>query len=1355
MTKYSLAVTSLALAIAFASAGAAAQNLNPVPDYYQDPGISPNRNYINESSGEHIDPYTGKLQFHTIDMFLPGNGGMDIKVQRSYSSIDGFVRDPSPYGIGWTIGFGRIVASGAGAVCVVPGGTLSASFELPDGSRQQLYAGDTQFFTASDLSSKTGMFITKNLYKTYCAPGGVGLTVLSPDGTQYNMTVQGPTVIVGTGSAQQSQTSFYPASIVDRNGNTLNFTYVTFGQYLATNTVSAADGRIVTFSYDANGLLTGVTDGTRTVGYHSHAAANLSGYVYLDTVTRQDGTTWLFTYNENFTTPTTPGQGSVASITYPTGGQYDYTYEIITFYPTQAVPSNVIATKTIPGGTGVGSDLIGTTTWTFTYAPSTTQWPSGSTASCGATTPNYIDLTTVAGPDGTKYYCHWGYMTSYANALAPAGQGWQIGTSLARIAGPDIEYDANQALLITAAQALVYPSGLFYEYTYASIVSNRSLNRDGQNFSSAYSNFDVYGNPGLVSESGHEVTLAQAVAAGSGGTIAPLTTSRNTTYTYYTDPVKWILHPKATEAPVVDGVALGTIQRTFDSNANVLTENHFGVTTAWTYFPTGDVATKIDALGNETLYSSYKCGIPQQEQYPIQAPPETVTSYETVGRVVDNFGNVTSQTDGAGATTTYAYDGLNRLTKIQHPLGYPVVITWAANSRTLIRSIYFQETTDYDPFGRKSFEQAEDTASGNGVFTNYTYDALGRLVFQTDPSSTTGTQFDYDLVGRKIKTWFACPVYGQTASCLASTSATYQTVSNLITDELGNLTQYLYQGYGDPSRMDLLAVMPADGSANTGIVRNGLGQLASVTQGNSNLSFTRNYTYNTSFFLTGVDDPETGQTTYGRDAVGNMISRQVGTSGTTNFVYDGMNRLTNTNYPAGTPSVARSYYLDNKIQLIDNGIAQRSFVYDQNKNLTSETLAIPAASQTFTTGYSYNTLDALSTMTYGSGEVVSFNPDHLNRPTSALPFIDSGVSYFPNGMIQQFGAANGIYTSFTQNARLWPATMQVAGGSNSVLNSQYTYDNAGNLTGIGDSIDSTQNRTISYDVLQRVSNVTGPWGAMQISYDGIGNIGEQTTTQQIVGLGTLTYLRNYQYDTNNRLTGMAYTLVGNTPMQSFTYSYDTYGNVSNNGASAFSYNDAANMTCANCGTAAEVDYQYDGQGLRISATPFGGTPTYFVYSSSGSLLWEFTPGVALKEYVYLGGKQVAVRRVDESTGGTPIASVNLVVSGSVSASSAAVGTPVTYSVTVTNSGTQAASSVAVVNVIPPQLSFISGSTGCANISGTVTCAIGALAASGQTTVQIQAMAATAGSSFDVASVTSSLPNSSGVGGSVFLPVSVH
>lgn len=113
----------------------------PIPSFYQEPGISRTRDYSDQHPAERIDPFTGKLQWHFVDLFVPGNGGMDIKVQRSYTSPGLQWPEPSPFGLGWTMHFGRVIRWANSSICNTTNSaaTQNPVLELPDGSRRILY----------------------------------------------------------------------------------------------------------------------------------------------------------------------------------------------------------------------------------------------------------------------------------------------------------------------------------------------------------------------------------------------------------------------------------------------------------------------------------------------------------------------------------------------------------------------------------------------------------------------------------------------------------------------------------------------------------------------------------------------------------------------------------------------------------------------------------------------------------------------------------------------------------------------------------------------------------------------------------------------------------------------------------------------------------------------------------------------------------------------------------------------------------------------------------------------------------------------------------------------------------------
>src|SRR5258706_208435 len=81
----------LGLVLAFSLAGlppTSSAQTDPDLQYYKEPGIYPTRSYLNQHFSENIDPFTGRLQLHYVDLYIPGNGGFDLEVIRSYTSVD-------------------------------------------------------------------------------------------------------------------------------------------------------------------------------------------------------------------------------------------------------------------------------------------------------------------------------------------------------------------------------------------------------------------------------------------------------------------------------------------------------------------------------------------------------------------------------------------------------------------------------------------------------------------------------------------------------------------------------------------------------------------------------------------------------------------------------------------------------------------------------------------------------------------------------------------------------------------------------------------------------------------------------------------------------------------------------------------------------------------------------------------------------------------------------------------------------------------------------------------------------------------------------------------------------------------
>nr|WP_256474894.1 RHS repeat protein [Pseudomonas inefficax] len=620
------------------------------------------------------------------------------------------------------------------------------------------------------------------------------------------------------------------------------------------------------------------------------------------------------------------------------------------------------------------------------------------------------------------------------------------------------------------------------------------------------------------------------------------------------------------------------MSRTFDDNGNVLSETRDGVTTSFTYDAQGNLASKTLPGNRVYTYSSYKRGIPQTE-----VQPEGIT----LTRVVDNAGNITSETNGEGKTTRYTYDGLGRVTSKTPPLGNVETTTYTPTSKTTKRGSLV-EITQYDPFGRVT------SVTLGGISTRYEYDALDRRTFVSDPGATTGTRYEYDALGRVTRVTNADGSYQAIA---------YGAATRTVTDERRKATTETYRGYGNPDQMHLMAITSPEPSANVTLTRDAADRITSVKQG----AFTRTYTYYGNGYLSSVTNPETGKTVFGRDVAGNMTTKQVGASAVTRYTYDGQNRLKSVTYPGTTSAVSNTYDKTGKLLASTSTGGNRAMAYDAAGNLIQQSLTLDG--KTFTAKYGYNANDQLASITYPqSGRVVNYTPDVLGRPTTVSGYV-SKVTYWPSGMINQITYANGTTSTYTQTPRLWPATFTTAKtGGATYLNSAYTYDGTGNLATIRDTVDSSFNRTLGYDGINRLISAAGFWGAGSISYDGVGNLLKQT-------YGTTSL--NYAYDAQNRLASVSGQRAG-------SFTYDAYGNIASSAGTTYTYDGVPNLVCINCAVAAsKVAYQYDAINQRSSVTK-GGRKVYEMHDSDGKQLIELD-GTTLTEYIYLGDKRIADR----------------------------------------------------------------------------------------------------------------------------------
>jgi hypothetical protein len=289
----------------------------------------------------------------------------------------------------------------------------------------------------------------------------------------------------------------WPASaIVDPHGNRISINNAQDHTGAISN-ITDTYNRIISFTYKSG------SDGTRldtmTVGNNTYQY-NYTPYPTIGGGSRRFLTEVVppagpsFKYGYAIGAAVTQNQYGVNSITYPHGGAAAYTYKSTGFFSGVGPPVAFAAvdTKTVTdrGGAPMG-------TWTYTYSA-----------------PNSgMNITTIKRPDGRGGTVADVY-TMLGFGSVTNGSVWKVGLTqqVSRGGGAEVEtltWDGRTsnpaATALYSAPGHVTCAGatpLVDNVVYAPALRERDIQRDGTTYSTVYSNWDPYGQPQSVTESG-------------------------------------------------------------------------------------------------------------------------------------------------------------------------------------------------------------------------------------------------------------------------------------------------------------------------------------------------------------------------------------------------------------------------------------------------------------------------------------------------------------------------------------------------------------------------------------------------------------------------------------------------------------------------------------------------------------------------------------------------------------------------------------------------------------------------------------------------------------------------------------
>ncbi len=678
----------------------------------------------------------------------------------------------------------------------------------------------------------------------------------------------------------------------------------------------------------------------------------------------------------------------------------------------------------------------------------------------------------------------------------------------------------------------------------------------------------------------------------------------------------------------------------------------------YTYDDTGQVLSMTSPCGNATCSDMIGSNHTTSYAYSNANAYLASITYPTTNNGVSHTasftyntasGSLLSSTDQNGRTTSYGYENsLGRLASITYPDGGSVGYSYTRSTNQTICSHPITTTT-----ALSSGLDLVVTASVDGMchvvgttitdsqgndYTATTYDGLGRVRTATNPYRSTGdssygvTTYSYDALGRT--TSVAYP-----GSSTATTS--YSGLTMTTTDAAGKVRVLTSDDLG---RLASVVEDPSGLGYSTSYTYDDLDNLVGVSQG----AQTRTFEYDSLKRLTSAMNPESGAITYVYDANSNVAGK-TDARGTTSYAYDALNRLLYKNY-TDTSTVRACYAYDgyggwgdtmtNAVGRLtsswsvqyDGGVVagNESYQWDAMGRLQAGRQCTPGTcgSSSYPVHAAYNL--AGSETGYWDSSVARYstydNAGRVQNFTAGFSVTEPGTSWTPGTGSQnlltgavysavgltQATLGNGLTETRAYNNRTWLQTLTVSGSTHTL---GLTYAGNGNVLTANDSVNNRQSTawTYTYDGVNRLGTAVTGGQSFTYTYDRYGNM----TCTNAGSLPCTPSGMTFNAATN-RITG---------------YSYDGSGNLRSDGAHQYHYDAENRIDCVgtdvngNC-TASSVYYFYDPQGRRVGKQQ-GSVLEEYVYDLAGNITSVHNgSSTLLRAELYAGG----AARGDEPTG---------------------------------------------------------------------------------------------------------------------------
>jgi RHS repeat-associated protein len=1023
-------------------------------------------------------------------------------------------------------------------------------------------------------------------------------------------------------------------SSTDGRGFTTTYIYSVAANRLLTTTVDprtiavAPYNLYTTYAYDGNGYLRGVqdargnwttytNDGRGRVLVEAHAdngritntydaVGDLTGYSDVNplqhpTTNTYDRRGWLASTQDNwggYIYRSYDAAGNLTALTDQRSAVTTYSYDLVNRQTTIHAPASGLTTMAYDlAGNLIMVEDADTRFTTFAY-DSRNRQTQVEDATLGYSTTTYDAVgNVVTEENGDLEYTNYGYDQENRQI--------SVTDALGRTSGTGYDFAGNVSVTF---------DDLGKRTTYSYDADERQTQVQDPDLNLTTTVYDQVGNATTTIDSDLDYTTYSY--DGMNRQVTVTDADLNVTTTVYDQAGNVI----RTEEPTQPGSPSAITTITFDPAAHKQTiQDPAGGTSTLTYDLAGNRLVEYDANGNVVSGDNYDADnriTRVQDAYGLSA----YTYYDAAG-------NATLTQDIHGKYTSYAYDKLNRVTLVTHPLlnTERSIYDDVGNLKTYVVSdgtSYLTTTYDYNSDNRVTLvthPMGDTEATG--------YDDDGRMTSQTDGNNLT-TYFKYDDAGRRIAV--TDPAGGITTSI-------YDKAGNVtqMRDARNNPTTYVYdKANRQTSQTNALTYTTTMAYDKRGNLTTVTGPSAISVGSSSPASAVTNYGYDNENRQTSMQNPNSVTTSTSYDYVGRITQKTSGkgASSTTSYTYSTVTGLSST---STLDYMGKLYgwqvYSDGEYsQWLDPlmiGGGDGYDLYDANGRQTEV-----VDEMTYATYLQYD-FDNRLTSKHIDDMWVTYTYDRDGRELTETGPLVSGVSYSydPGGRVTARTDSPDLLTTYLYDA-VGRTTMQFQ--SNHIVTT--VYDQVGNLSWMKDADGNLT--TYAYDAINELTSSTDALGhRASWQYDPAGRL---TLMTDVDGRKITS-----SYDLAGQLNGQTWLAAdGSTVQDTLSYQYDMDGNVtvaSNNaGTYTMGYDSDDRLTAVQEPFGMSLAYGYDGMGDLTSQTDNAGGVLTYVYNQDQQFrqVW-FSQGSSEHlggDFFYANDRLDSIYRYADTSGATTV-----------------------------------------------------------------------------------------------------------------------